>query len=172
LIITALLFLNITGAAMKQTTTAIYFFLIWIIIIGSSYAQNATVNNDLTFGDVFPGIPKTVDKSTPGGAAEFYVTGTAGAEITIDFTLPTYMNSGGWNMQLVFHETDCAVDSSASPDQTDPGADNLNPWHTITYRLGSAGLTIWLGGMVIPRVNQLQGDYTATIVLTVAYTGS
>jgi len=135
-------------------------------------AQNITINNDLTFGDVFPGIPKEISRYTPGAAAEFLVTGTAGAEVTIDFTLPTYMNASGYNMQLVFHETDCAMDSTSAPDQTDPGHDNLDPWHTITYRLGSSGLTIWLGGMVIPGLHQKQGDYSGTIVLTVAYTGN
>ncbi len=157
---------------MKKAVIILYAILIWILGIDSGYAQNATVNNDLTIGDVFPGIPKTISKATPGSAAEFYITGTAGAEVTIDFTLPTYMSSGSWNMQLVFNESDCAMDSSASPDQTDPGYDDIDPWHTITYRLGSNGLTVWLGGMVIPRLNQLQGSYTGTIVLTVAYTGS
>ncbi len=135
-------------------------------------AQNAIINNDLTFGDIFPGIPKTISKTTPGSAAEFFISGTAGSEITIDFTLPTYMNSGGNNMQMVFHETDCALDSSATPDQTNPGSNNLDPWHTITYRLGSNGLTVWLGGMVIPKLQQKQGSYSATIVMTVAYTGN
>ena len=75
-------------------------------------------------------------------------------------------------MQLIFKDTDCALDSSAAPDQTDPGSDNLDPWHTITYRLGSNGLTIWLGGTVIPKLNQREGAYTSLIVLTVAYTGN
>jgi hypothetical protein len=137
-----------------------------------AYAQNAIINNDLTFGDIFPGIPKAIPKTTPGSAAEFLITGTAGSEITIDFTLPTYMSSGGNNMQMIFRNTDCAVDSSATPDQTNPGSNNLNPWHTITYRLGSNGLTIWLGGMVIPKLQQKQGSYTIPIVLTVVYTGN
>lgn len=135
-------------------------------------AQNAVVNNDLSFGDIFPGIPKTISKTTPGSAAEFFISGTAGSEVAIDFALPTYMNSGGNNMQMVFMETDCALDSSATPDQTNPGSNNLDPWHTITYRLGSNGLTVWLGGMVIPKLWQKQGSYSAVIVLTVAYTGN
>ena len=151
--------------------------IVLLIIIGAVYvppaqAQNITVINDLTFGDVFPGIPKTVSRYTPGAAAEFLITGTAGAEITIDFTLPTYMNAGGYNMQLIFRETDCAMDSSSSPDQTDPAVDNIDPRHTITYRLGSSGLTVWLGGMVVPALKQNQGDYSGAIVMTVMYTGN
>jgi hypothetical protein len=136
------------------------------------HAQNAIVNNDLSFGDIFPGIPKTISKTTPGSAAEFFISGTAGSEVAIDFSLPTYMNSGGHNMQMVFRETDCALDSSATPDQTNPGSNNLDPWHTITYRLGSNGLTVWLGGMVVPKLMQKKGSYSAVIVLTVAYTGN
>ncbi len=147
-------------------------FLVWGFTFSAPRGQSITVNNDLSFGDVFPGIPKSVAKTTPGSAAEFLVSGTAGSEVSIDFTLPTYMNFGGYNMQLIFRDNDCALDSSAAPDQTAPGADNLDPWHTITYRLGSNGLTLWLGGTVVPRLNQRQGSYSALIVLTVAYTGN
>jgi len=146
--------------------------ILLMVCAGSGNAQTITINNDLSFGNVFPGIPKVVSKATAGSAAEFHVSGTAGNEVTIDFTLPTYMNLSGANMQMIFHTTDCAVDSSASPDQSNPGADNLNPWHTITYRLGSTGLTIWLGGTVVPKLIQTNGSYAASIVLTVAYTGS
>ena len=82
------------------------------------------------------------------------------------------MSMDGFNMQLVFPEDACAMDSSASPDQSSPGYDDVDPWHPITYRLGFNGLTIWLGGMVIPKIVQPPGDYTATIVLTVTYTGN
>ena len=143
-----------------------------LILVGPALSQTATVNNDLVYGGVFPGIPKTISPKAAGSAAEFVITGTAGAEVAIDFTLPTYMNQSGWNMQLIFNKTDCALDSSATPDQSNPPVENLDPWHTITYNLGLNGLTLWLGGTVVPGLNQKQGDYTASIVLTVAYTGN
>ncbi|NMC44476.1 MAG: hypothetical protein GYA46_11210 [candidate division Zixibacteria bacterium] len=152
--------------------------ILWLatifMVIGISpvTAQNITVTNNLVFGNIFPGIPKAVPKTDAGAAAEFFVSGVAGNEVSIEFTLPRYMNDGGLNMQLVFTETDCAMDSSATPSQGSPGYNNLDPWHPITYRLGSAGLTIWLGGMVIPKLNQPPGDYAGTIVLTVTYTGN
>ncbi len=134
--------------------------------------QNITVTNNLAFGNMMPGIPKTVNKTDAGAAAEFYISGVAGNEVSIEFALPTYMNSSGNNMQLVFSEADCAMDSSASPDQGNPGYNNIDPWHEITYRLGSNGLTIWLGGTAIPKLTQRSGSYAATIVLTVTYTGN
>ncbi len=134
--------------------------------------QNITVTNNLVFGNVFPGIPKSVPKTDAGAAAEFFVSGVAGNEVSVEFALPTYMNAAGLSMQLVFSQTDCAMDSSATPSQGSPGYNNLDPWHPMTYRLGSTGLTIWLGGTAIPKLNQPPGSYSATIVLTVSYTGN
>ena len=133
------------------------------------HGQNIIINNDLTFRDMLGGVPKLVSKHTAGSAAEFLVTGTAGAEVTIDFTLPQYMYSSGYTLQLVFTDTDCAMDSSATPDQSNPGYNDRDPWETQTYRLGSNGLTIWLGALALPRTSQQPGDYTAPIVLTVTY---
>lgn len=150
--------------------------LIGLFFIGGPFselsAQNATAVSPLRFGNIYPGIPKKIAKNDAGGAAEFHISGVAGDEVSIEFTLPTYMNSGANRMQLIFSETDCAMDSSAVPDQSNPGYDNLDPWHPITYRLGSGGITIWLGGMVVPGLTQRQGDYSATIVLTVIPTGN
>lgn len=156
--------------------TAVIFSISMIIAISAmspeAVGQNITVTNNLVFGNVFAGIPKAVPKTDAGAAAEFFVSGVAGNEVSVEFTLPTYMNAAGLNMQLVFSQTDCAMDSSASPNQSNPGYNNLDPWHPMTYRLGSAGLTIWLGGMAIPKPTQRSGNYSATIVLTVTYTGN
>ncbi|MEZ5358594.1 MAG: hypothetical protein R3F48_07145 [Candidatus Zixiibacteriota bacterium] len=138
----------------------------------SILAQNVTVVNNLQFGNILPGIPKTIDKANAGSAAEFYVSGVAGSEISVEFTLPTYMNDAGSNMQMVFGETDCSIDTTASPDQSNPIFDDLDPWHPLVYRLGSNGMTIWLGGMAIPKLLQTPGDYSSVIVITVTYTGN
>ena len=152
-----------------------YFFAVVLvcgIFGGVVSSQTITVNNNLVFGDVFPGIPKIISKSAAGSAAEFQVSGVAGNELSIQFTLPTYMNRSGYNMQMIFNDTDCAMDSSATPDQSNPGYNNINPWHAITYSLGLNGLTIWLGGTVVPKLIQMNGAYSGQIVLTVTYTGS
>lgn len=143
-----------------------------LIPAASSHAQNVSINNDLVFGAVFPGIPKTITKYTAGSALEFQISGTAGDEITIDFDLPTYMSASGFSMQMIFSETCCAIDTAASPDQSDPEFDDLDPWHTLTYRLGSSGMTVWLGAQVVPALRQQQGSYSASIVITVQYTGN
>jgi len=145
--------------------------LAWLLFPGSSTGQNPSKINDLLFDNVFPGIPKTVSKYTSGKAAEFLVTGNAGDEVLVDFTLPRYMSKDGFNMQIVFTDTDCSMDSSSTPDQSNPGNDNLDPWETITYMLGSGGLSIWLGGTLVPGLGQPPGAYSAIVELTITPTG-
>lgn len=151
---------------MHSRLAVIVFFLSLAV---PTAAQNITINNNLGFGSLFPGIPKTIDKSDAGLAAEFYVSGIAGDEVLLEFTLPRYMNSGSNTIQLVFSETDCSIDTAATPDQSDPIFDDLDPWHDLTYRLGSNGMMIWLGGMAIPKLVQPEGSYSGPIVLTVSY---
>jgi hypothetical protein len=142
---------------------------------GDAWAQAIDVTNvsPLAFGAVFPGIPKTIDKTTAGAAAEFHVSGTAGAEVIITFLqLPTYMNQAGFNMKVVISDTDCSMDSSATPNQSSPGYNNLNPWQPITYRLGLNGLTIWLGGTLVPNLGQKPGNYSGLIQVKAEYTGN
>ena len=134
--------------------------------------QNITVNDNLAFGSIFPGVPKSISKYMTGEAAEFLVEGTPGAEVSINFALPPYMYTTGDNMQLVFSATDCSFDSSAAPDQEHPLEDNINPRRTIITRLGYTGLRIWLGGTVIPTLNQKPGSYSGLIILTATYTGN
>lgn len=145
---------------------------LFFLIAAGSKAQNITINNDLVFGDMFPGVPKTISKYTAGAAAEFNVRGTNGAEVSIQFTLPTKMTKIGVSIQMIFFNTDCSIDTRPNPNQASPLHDNLNPWQTHLYRIGPQGITIYLGGTVVPRIVQPPGAYTADITLTVAYTGA
>ena len=137
--------------------------------IALGQVSGVSVVNDLTFGTVLGGVPKKIDKATPGSAAEFLVTGIAGSDVTVEFTLPTYMNDGSYNMQMIFDNIDWAMDSSSSPDQTSPDYDDLNPWDVINYTIGSGGIAIWLGGKVVPKLLQQPGSYTADIVVTITF---
>lgn len=136
------------------------------------YAQFPTAVVDLEFGNILTGVPKVIAKTDAGKAAEFTVSGSAGAEITIDFILPAYMYAGNKTMRLVFSQTDCSMDSSSTPDQSNPPFNDQNPWRTMTYGIGANGLTIWLGGLVMPDVNQPSGSYTAPLTIQIAYTGN
>lgn len=145
-----------------------------LLVGGTSFvrAQTATGINDLTFGNVLPGVAKTISKRTAGAAAEYSVSGTAGEQVLIDFSLPSHMTSNGDNLLLSFSATDCAIDSSDPGDQSAPAWDNIDPRNTLAATLGSGGLTIWLGGRVQPSSLQPTGSYTAEIVLTVSPAGT
>lgn len=137
--------------------------------IALGQVSGVSVVNDLTFGSILGGVPKKIDKATAGTAAEFLVTGVAGSDVTVEFALPTYMNDGTYNMQMIFTNTDCSMDSSTSPDQTSPDYNNLDPWDVLSYTIGSGGITVWLGGKVVPRLLQDPGSYTADIVITITF---
>jgi hypothetical protein len=145
-----------------------------LVLVGQSIrSQSITVVSNLSFGNVYQCVPKEIPKTAAGAAAEFHVSGVAGSEVEITFLhLPTYINQGGFSMSVIFTNTDCALDSSATPNQSNPGANNLNPWQPITYRLGTNGLTIWLGGMVVPNIGQKPGSYSGPIQVRVQYTGN
>lgn len=157
---------------MHRFVLFITLILVIAVFATSSVAQTITLNNNLVFGNMFPSIPKTITKYTVGSAAEFHVAGTIGSEISVQFTLPTYMSNSGFTIQLIFFDTDLAFDTRPNPNQGSPLFDNLNPWTTLTEILGAGGLTIYLGGTAVPKIIQFPGAYTATIVLTVAYTGA
>ena len=146
--------------------------LILVIWVASSTAQTVTATHDLLFGDIFAGVPTTILKTTSASAAEFTVTGTPDDELTLTFDLPTYLSTTGANMPVFFSNTDCAIDSTNPPNQSNPSGDDLNPHEVQTYRFGSTGqLMVWLGGKLVPGLVQKAGNYSATIRLTAVLTG-
>ena len=162
-----------TGTDRPRLFLLLLTWVVLTIIGGAVGAQSISVVSNLSFGNVFPNVPKVVSKYTAGAAAEFHVSGTAGSEVQITFLfLPTYLNQSGFTLSVLFSNTDCAMDSSATPNQSNPGYDDLNPWQPITYRLGMNGLTIWLGATAIPNIGQKPGSYSGPIQVRVQYTGN
>jgi hypothetical protein len=130
--------------------------------------------NNLQFGTVTPGVNKTVDKATVGFAGEWEVTGTANAEVSVDFTLPDSLvtTDSLAFLRIAFSNADVSYDDGTGTGQTNP-AGILDPHGPGVLNIGSgATLMFWIGGTVLPRISQTGGDYAADIVLTVAYTGS
>jgi hypothetical protein len=141
-----------------------------LCLVGFAHGQTPVATHPLTFGNVFPGAEKTIDKKS-ANAAEFTVSGTAGTEVYVDLTIPVALRFGTKVMPIAFSDTDMAIDSAGTPDPGNPAWDNLDPKQQQTARLGSGGLTIWLGGRLIPSAAQTPGSYTADIILTVTPTG-
>lgn len=153
-----------------------YILLLTVLLVAAgrfpARAQTATGINNLTFGNVLPGVPKTISKRTAGAAAEYSVTGNAGDQVLIDFSLPTHLADNGNTLLITFSATDCAIDSSDPGDQSNPAWDDRDPRNTLTATLGSGGLTIWLGARTQPSALQPSGSYSAEIILTVSPAGT
>ncbi|HET7565194.1 MAG TPA: DUF4402 domain-containing protein [Gemmatimonadaceae bacterium] len=133
-----------------------------------------TGSNDLQFGNVFPGVNKTVDYTDATNAGKFTVGGDGGAQVAVSFTLPTDLNGPAGSTLPIstwtgyYNTTNSATSGGAS---FTPSATSFNT--NLSGTTGSPGsLYVFLGATVTPAVNQTQGAYSNTVTMTVAYTGS
>jgi hypothetical protein len=125
---------------------------------------NVTTAQQLDFGNVFPGVNKTILASAPAAAGRFDVTGQVSAPVTLQFTLPGSLASGG-NTLPIDSYTGVHADNSA---QT--GGSGFTPGPSNAATLSAAGqLFVWIGARVVPATNQAQGVYTANVIMTVVY---
>ena len=122
----------------------------------------------LDFGDVFPGLNKSI-AFTDGTSGKWQIGGEAAKEIQLAFTLPAALDNGGILMPISFSATDAAyfgTDVVGSAVAFDPSGGS-------TENLDAAGTGfVWLGGTVQPTANQAAGVYAATVSLDVVYTGN
>lgn len=143
--------------------------------VSGSIAANATVQTPLTvtgantldFGNVFPGVNKTVDAVAGGAAAgRFDVAGQGSAQVTVDFVLPTNLVNGLNNLAIG------TWTAARFGTNTQASAVSFAPTGTETTNINAAGtLFVWVGGQVSPTAAQVAGLYTANVTMTVAYTG-
>ncbi len=130
-------------------------------------------NHDLRFGTVTPGVNKAVDKSSVGFAGEWLINGQAGAEISLDFTLPDslILIDSTVGLRIDFSNTDASYSDGTGSQVAPTGV--INPNGPSALDIGAGGeMIVWIGGTVYPRISQTGGNYAADVVLTVAYTGS
>lgn len=120
--------------------------------------------NDLQFGNVTPGVNKTV-AIADGGAGRFDVTKAASSGVALSFTLPANLTSGantlpigswtgGWN-------------TSPSP----AGATSFTPSASATNTTVTAGtgISVYVGATVSPAVAQAAGAYTGVVTMSAVY---
>ena len=139
---------------------------------------SVTATSALAFGSVYQGIPKSIANSD-ASAGVFTISGEGGAGISIYAELPDYLAtaSGDDRMTVSFTTTDASVDTTANvnPAAFGSGWQNTNPNNFPSATVVGTPATqsaVFLGGKVIPSVDQAAGAYTADIVLTVAYNGN
>jgi hypothetical protein len=135
----------------------------------------------LDFGNVYQGVAKTQDETSDANSGIFTITGAAAANIACYFQLPEYiaLANGTDRMPITFSTTDATfsvLDAAAPSTPSAPGVGatlNTNPRNLTGTAIGAGGTSqIFLGGKVVPSVNQAAGAYSADVVLTVSYTGS
>ena len=118
---------------------------------------------NLSFGNVFPGVPATV-ALTDASAGRFDVAGQANSPVTMSFTaLPGNLTFGANNMPVVFTAGFNTTNSAA-------GATPFTPASGAATSLSGTGtLFVFMGGTVTPAVNQAAGTYNGTVTLQVTY---
>jgi hypothetical protein len=142
-------------------------------------ALSVTATSALAFGTVYQGVAKVVAKND-ANAGVFTIGGQASTQVTVYMQMPEYLQ-GPTNdrMVIAFGTQDVNIDTTANANPAvyagnDAGYGNRDPHNlpTLTLRAGTGAAHLYLGGKVIPSVNQTAGAYTADIVVTVAYNGS
>ena len=128
---------------------------------------------DLSFGDVTPGASTIVDPQVSANAGAFEIRGAAGAEITVDITVPAALTVGAFSMPVSFgaaagcHHNRYQQDKCAYFDPSTTLVTNIrNKKFPDNLRI------VWFGGMASPTGTQFPGVYKGTVILTAAYTGN
>jgi hypothetical protein len=124
---------------------------------------------DLDFGDVFPGINKSIAYDA-GTSGKWQIDGQLGREVDITFTLPAVLTSGGNTMPIAFGANDAAwntADIVGAATTFDPAVGA-----TEFLDVGTGQMFVWIGGTVQPPETQAGGAYSGTITMDVVYTGN
>jgi hypothetical protein len=126
---------------------------------------NVTGVRGLTFGVVFPGVPRVVLRTDAANAGQFDIGHAKFSPIQITFTLPAVMNGpAGATMPLVFGANDGGY-SSPETITSQVGFDPRVAFATALDKNGRAA--VFLGGRAQPAPSQRAGNYTATITMTI-----
>jgi hypothetical protein len=125
---------------------------------------NVVGAQQLSFGNVFPGVNKTVAATDLTNAGRFDVTGQASTPVTLSFTLPATLSSGGNTMPIVSFTGEYALVATQVGGFLFAPAAGANP--TLS---GTGALFVWVGAQVQPATNQVAGVYTASVTMTVVY---
>jgi hypothetical protein len=161
---------TLTGIALVTLTTA-----------ATASAQSANINatatvlqpltvagvRDLAFGNVYPGVNKTTAYSAATGG-KFSLIGTAAAQVSISFTLPTSLTSGANTLPIgtwtgCYNTADATSGCTAFTPSSSSTTANLAPVGGTLY--------VFVGATITPAGNQVPGSYTAQVTMNAAYTG-
>jgi hypothetical protein len=131
----------------------------------------AIAQRDLAFGEVLAGIPEIVRPDDSRQAGLFEIHGVPEGTVRLEFLLPDALVSPlGARLPLEFGPGDGYADFSYG---RPPRGLRFDPRVPLVAVLGPNGrLIVRLGGTVTPSRTQADGEYHATIALTVFDLGS
>jgi spore coat protein U-like protein len=119
---------------------------------------------NLAFGNVFPGVARTIAVSD-AGAGRFDVTGQPSAPVLVSFVLPSNLVSGPNNLPIgswTGHQN--TVNNPSTGTNFTPSTGTS----AATFS-GIGQLFVFVGATVTPTTNQAAGVYTGAIQITVTY---
>lgn len=125
---------------------------------------NVVAGQQLNFGNVFPGVNKTIAATDLTNGGRFDVTGQASTPVTLSFTLPATLAAGANTMPIVTYTGVYAGNALQTGGVAFTPASGANP----SLSAGGA-LFVWVGAQVQPATNQAAGTYTANVTMTVVY---
>jgi len=149
----------------------------------ASISATATVQTALTlnagtaldFGAVFPGAPaRVINPQSSSTAGTFSMSGAAGAQVALTFTLPGTLAGQGAAAGNTLTPTWGAQAAAFNTTNAQGTASLFDPSTVHNVNLAAAGGAgyIWVGGSVTAPVAQVAGSYLGTIQLAAAYTGN
>jgi hypothetical protein len=129
----------------------------------------ATGVRNLSFGDVLPGVPTTVQPTDPVRSGQFDIVGPSGAAIEISFFLPATLDGpGSAKMPVAFGATSAGYAAGGSIGSQAP-FDPRVPFRVNLSALGRG--SGFIGGALAPSSTQAPGPYRASLNITVALVG-
>ena len=149
---------GLAGTAAAQATASISA----IANVSGVAPLSATGYQDLNFGSVTAGTPKTAN------TGRFSISGQPSTGVTVMFLLPSVLTGASTpgTIPILFGTTDGLLCSSASC----PSFTTFNPNTAFFPTLDAAGaLFIGIGGTVTPVTLTATDVYTGTITLSVTY---
>jgi uncharacterized protein DUF4402 len=138
---------------------------------GRLCAQLISANGirNVSFGNVLPGVPNTVQPTDVGRSGQFNIVGPSLAQVEITFGLPTVITGpASTTMPISFGATAAGYASNGSIASQVP----FNPHVPFRGNLSLLGrASTFLGGVLTPPGTQSAGSYSGSVSMTVALTG-
>ncbi len=155
--------LSLAGSAAAQTSGTIN--------AKALVRQPITITNgqDLDFGIVIQGTAKSISE-TAAAAGRFDATGTASANVNVNFTLPANLTSGVNNLPIGTwtgcYNQSAALNTSGCTTIASMAGTTATAFGNVA---GAGRLWVFVGATVTPAAAQAVGTYTNTVTLTLTY---